>query len=392
MPFEERNVITLLVLPVMLAFGFMAWSAVKIVKDVRGRKVIRIRDCIVLGATLTVVAFGVCLVMIIAAGLGHSTCEGHRAHIKCLITLVIMVVCPVAGLVLFRHYQKLNISRDQTWKGGSQKLDLKSFRIAALLTALSIATVIVLLIGKLSLWPPLMFALRNDYSAMANLLIRNGFISNVRDICGHTPLPYAALTGKTEMAKRLTEAGADVNAEDKNDMTALSWAVLYKNTELAKYLVERGALVNPPRKDQTPLMRAARSGNGELTKFLLDRGANVNARGPHGSALSFAVRADNVEIARLLIDHGADTEIKTASEWTPLMLACHDGRVELVRLLLEQGANPLAKSYAQETPLKLATKGGHHEVVEMLKALTPQRPSDHEDDLHPRRGAGTGRH
>ncbi len=52
------------------------------------------------------------------------------------------------------------------------------------------------------------------------------------------------------------------------------------------------------------------------------------------SLLHCAVDGGNVEVIKFLLASGADPNIKDSSSWTPLHLACFNGRLDLIELLL----------------------------------------------------------
>jgi hypothetical protein len=223
----------------LIALGLFVWFGGRLVSAIRAKQMIRVRDCLIIGLGLAVIASCVSLAMAIVAGLGHSECAKKQADVASLLAFVIIVACPLAGLFLYRYYQTLVIQPAEEEEATEAKANLRKLRLAAWTTGIALAIIIVALLGRYSLWPPLMFALRNDYTHLAEFLISAGFTTSQADLCGYRALPYAALTGKTSLAKRMVEHGVDINVEEYGGMTALNWAQLKNNGELAKYLVEK---------------------------------------------------------------------------------------------------------------------------------------------------------
>jgi ankyrin repeat protein len=83
------------------------------------------------------------------------------------------------------------------------------------------------------------------------------------------------------------------------------------------------------------------------------------------TALMEAGFTGQLEIARALLDAGADTNARSRSGETPLMLACAGGHPALVRLLIERGADVRAEAHGSN-PLGFAIHYGHAEVARVL--------------------------
>ncbi len=90
----------------------------------------------------------------------------------------------------------------------------------------------------------LMWAARNGYTEIAELLIKHGAKIEAKDRDNGTALMWAALRGKTETVELLLRYGADTTPEDKHSgwcLTALMWAEIKGRTETAQLLRSYGA-------------------------------------------------------------------------------------------------------------------------------------------------------
>lgn len=79
-----------------------------------------------------------------------------------------------------------------------------------------------------------MWAARQDYSEIAEILLNCGADVNVQNNYGSTALIWAAKHGNSEVTEVLLKHGADVNARANNGFTALIWSVLGNHEHIAK--------------------------------------------------------------------------------------------------------------------------------------------------------------
>ncbi|CAH0549306.1 unnamed protein product [Brassicogethes aeneus] len=80
---------------------------------------------------------------------------------------------------------------------------------------------------------------------MANVLVSNGADLNAQDINGYSPLMFAVDNNHTEIAEFLINQGADVNLRgSKDNRTALHVAAATGNVKMANVLVSNGADIN----------------------------------------------------------------------------------------------------------------------------------------------------
>ncbi|GBL91970.1 hypothetical protein AVEN_102542-1 [Araneus ventricosus] len=148
---------------------------------------------------------------------------------------------------------------------------------------------------------------------------------NFRNYHGQTPLHFAAIHQvyfKKEIIRILIENGADINIKDEGGYTALHTIsdIFYLrrfqyplpislDLSIIECLLKYGADPNTLNKRQeTPLMSAAKFGDLEIVKKLLDFGANVHLRNENlETCLHLASGSDRLSsgILEELVKHGA---------------------------------------------------------------------------------------
>ncbi|MGZ4999204.1 MAG: ankyrin repeat domain-containing protein [Methylomonas sp.] len=123
----------------------------------------------------------------------------------------------------------------------------------------------------------LQIAIKNNFTIIANLLLKAGAHADVKDASGLTPLLEACgkkTRGYKELALRLIEHGADLNARNN-----IGW---------------------------TPLMLAISVGDSDIVALLLDYGADPEVKTPKGdNALSLAKKFGYEDIVALISDHAS---------------------------------------------------------------------------------------
>lgn len=269
--------------------------------------------------------------------------------------------------------------------------------------------------------PPIARSCAEPAGAAAELerLIAAGADVSSKDAGGLTPLMRAAGLGRADLVRRLLEAGADPNVlDDEVGTTALHKAAQKGDVPCLELLLDHGAFldVQAVTYGHTPLLDAIWYKNVEATRCLLERGANLNINTRYGftlrqfvdfalkvnkhgvnrleaidrllqdrqrrdeeavagQQLTAAILANDREAVRRLIAAGADLEERhpvTGSfddGYTPLLVACREGRADIVRDLLVAGADARAEDATfRGAPPHKATYMGHAEVAEVLIA------------------------
>ncbi|KAI0438491.1 hypothetical protein F4803DRAFT_91608 [Xylaria telfairii] len=185
-------------------------------------------------------------------------------------------------------------------------------------------------------------AVKEDYLAVAKLLVKAGANTEATNSNGLTPLSRAAQRNSFEIAELLIRAGANKEAMDVNGLTPLLWAVRHGSSEVAELLIKEGA--NKEAMDErglTPLLWAVRHGSSEVAELLITAGADKETKDINNgqTPLFYAAARKSSKVAELLIKAGANKEAKDRSGLTPLFWAVHCSSFEVAALLIEAGAD-----------------------------------------------------
>jgi len=119
----------------------------------------------------------------------------------------------------------------------------------------------------------------------------------------------------------------------------------------------------------TSLLQAVQEGNKEETMRLLllksdpDQADTVYQWTP----LHIACREGRLEIIKLLLAHKAHLDARDSLGQTPLHRAAHWGHVEIVRYLISAGADFTALDHLLQTPEELARIQGKQEAAEVIR-------------------------
>eukprot|EP00930_Biecheleria_cincta_P007180 TRINITY_DN108359_c0_g1_i1.p1 TRINITY_DN108359_c0_g1~~TRINITY_DN108359_c0_g1_i1.p1 ORF type:complete len:421 (-),score=75.17 TRINITY_DN108359_c0_g1_i1:8-1225(-) len=128
---------------------------------------------------------------------------------------------------------------------------------------------------------------------------------------------------------------------------------------------------------RTPLMYAAEGRHTQVVNLLVLYQADVNIRNAEGwTPIMFVIGSvqdadadDAAPCLLALLNAKADSNAKTSSGVTPLLLACAAGSLPIVQGLLSHGADTNLAGEAGVSPLALATDGGHVAIIsELLRA------------------------
>lgn len=111
--------------------------------------------------------------------------------------------------------------------------------------------------------------------------------------------------------------------------------------------------------------KAVQFDNVRVVQSLLQRGFDPNTVNPEGvPALMLAVREPSIKVAELLASWPQTrTEVRNASDESPLMLAALKGFLPLVKKLVDNDADVNKTGW---TPLHYAATGGHVPIIEYL--------------------------
>ncbi|XP_062974220.1 CARD- and ANK-domain containing inflammasome adapter protein-like [Elgaria multicarinata webbii] len=273
-------------------------------------------------------------------------------------------------------------------------------------------------------------AAAHGHTEIIDYLISKGAKLEVKDKGGRTPLHRAAEKGHDKAVKMLLQAGANIYSLDqegksplhlasqnhhahilksilkeearryKNRHNFLHMAVLRDDSDLVQILLKNGALVDAKdEKGQTALGYAVSHGFEKTVEVLLEGGANIDSSiidaafnsnnqslfrlllqyskgfSPDTmvSALFKAIQKDLHGIVAALIERGTDINATNEMQYTPLLVACEQGKTESAKVLIEKGANLKDKTPNSNSALHLAVQAGAFSITKMLlhKGMDP---------------------
>jgi len=263
-------------------------------------------------------------------------------------------------------------------------------------------------------WPPLVQAVQENNTAIAEYLIDHGANVNPRQdldwdwgplqiapwtsnniemvklliargadvsIAGPlTALQISISRGRRDIFDLLIQHGADVNVKDYEGFTPLYFAIHNNDSDFMNTLIANGADVNTKYPGgETLLQSAAITGRTDSVKLLLQAGADINAANDRGqTSLHYPLDIKNSNYKKyklskdtleLLLANGADVNLKDRAGRTPLHLAAESADGDIVKLLLNKGANVNAKDDESGfTALHHAARLGKKNVAELLIA------------------------
>jgi len=271
------------------------------------------------------------------------------------------------------------------------------FKVTPLLSAVEMGNkeVVQLLISKgadVNLSPggtkPLMYAIRNDFVEIAELLFlyggRGHSQSDVTDLALHK--------GFIRLAKLMLRNGSTIspdeleNAFKYNDKDLLEllvkridnifetssyhesskWAV-FCSPETLRFLISVGVDINKKnRNGDTPLYHAIKFGTEEIVDILLSNGADIDLVRSESreTALFVAIQCQKDKIIELLLNkYSANLNDE---RFGYLALALNRGSKKLAELLLSKGYKNVDKSFLNCTPLLYAVNYNFLDLVNSL--------------------------
>ncbi|CAH0028115.1 unnamed protein product [Clonostachys rhizophaga] len=212
--------------------------------------------------------------------------------------------------------------------------------------------------------PPLFMASKRGILDIAEYLLNNGAVVNIRGTKGDTSTIAAARGGHTKLLQLLINKGADIEAANLDGWTALEAASNCGENKIAQLLIDHGTKLHTRSSMDINIKTSMAIGNNQedVAKLLLEKMAGVSHHTLHS-----AVSAKDLNLVQQLVEKGADINLKDENQLTALMLASHHGYVEIILYLIDQGADiNTCSSETKVTALLIAVKAGWRNVVRLL--------------------------
>jgi ankyrin repeat protein len=219
---------------------------------------------------------------------------------------------------------------------------------------------------------PLLWAIRNGYEDITEVLIEKSTDLNAIDEEGATALHWAARHGMSKIAKKLTVKGADMHIKDKNGEDAQTWARTGKDKTLrriqqASTTIGSDGDVKPDSEPLGEIFRATAAGDLDAIKLLHSNGTSLEDRDSAGRTVIFhSVAEKQMGALRLLLELGATAFAIDKMGFTPLHLAAQSCNIEATQLLIDHGSNVSALSNSRTTPLLLVDSADGAPILEAL--------------------------
>ena len=209
------------------------------------------------------------------------------------------------------------------------------------------------------------YAANGGAPEMVEWLIKEGAITDVRDVDGDTPLHWAVYVGRDEIVNILISHGLDKNAKNNSDQSVLDYALMRRHKTTADLLVQKGVkLPEPGREAEILLHRSASLGSLELVNSLMAKGVDTHSRMPNGSTfLHSAAEGGIIPVVSKLLKNDTDIFLKDGNGYTPLHYAAKGGALETVKLLRTKGIPVDITDDHERTPLHKAAQAGKLDVV-----------------------------
>jgi len=215
---------------------------------------------------------------------------------------------------------------------------------------------------------PLIFAISNNQTKAARILISYGSDPNKMTARKEAPLIIAVKNGNSEIAEDLIRNDADLDLTDRYDATALHYASVYDYFQIADMLLYYNASTDKKTTDgSTPLLAAIWAGNADIADLLIQNGANIEARDNEGLTpfLMAAMNGDTL-IMKLLIKKGADIYAVNNSKHDALALTILANQTDAAKYLLKTGNKWGNKINDALSPYRVASKYRRKDILKLL--------------------------
>ncbi|GMT26075.1 hypothetical protein PFISCL1PPCAC_17372 [Pristionchus fissidentatus] len=228
--------------------------------------------------------------------------------------------------------------------------------------------------------PALHHAAYYNNDSFVRLLLDYNADFTVRDKEGRSSAHWAAIGGHEKILVMLSEQGADLTARDKKGRTPLHYSAFTGKTAAIDCLLRKTDQPIDARDNDgfTPLHYATHTGNIRAIRLLVDNGASLDVESADGMSVAHIAAAHTESshaldyyLTLLPSSQRGDAvrkalQAKRAGGFTPLHLACDQGRISRVDSLIRNGVDPQAKADGDIAPLHVAACAGHQLVIKHL--------------------------
>lgn len=228
---------------------------------------------------------------------------------------------------------------------------------------------------------PLIVALQERKTEIAEYLIASGADVNARDNAHAAPLSYAITGGLNNIAKMLIDRNADIDTPAMWNLRPLAFALEFGQKDIANMLLDKGPAipVEPGQESYRLFFSACSNGFPRLVNTMLEKGFTISddqySRGlPH-----MAAAGGSATIVEKLIQLGFKMDRKNELGWTPLHAAAEKGSSQVIAILLSQGAGINERTLSGKSAYNIAVAMGKNEVSDLLK----ERGADLSDQKFP---------
>jgi ankyrin repeat protein len=215
---------------------------------------------------------------------------------------------------------------------------------------------------------PLIFAISNNQTKAAKILISYGSDPNKMTARKETPLIIATKNGNSEIAEDLIRNTAEPDLTDRYDATALHYASVYDYFQIADMLLYYDASIDKKTTEgTTPLLAAIWAGNADIADLLIQNGASIEVRDNEGFTpfLMAALNGDTL-IMNLLVKNGADIYAVNNSKHDALALTILANQTDATRYLLKRGNKWGNHGNDVLSPYRVASKYRRKNILKIL--------------------------
>jgi ankyrin repeat protein len=216
---------------------------------------------------------------------------------------------------------------------------------------------------------PLIFAVANNMTKVAKMLIDYGSDPNKMTLKGETPLLIAVKNDNSELVEALIRAGAEIDLADRYKATALHYASAYGYFKIVDMLLYYEASIDKKTEDgSTPLLASIWAGNDDVSDLLIQNGADIGIRDNEGfSPFLMSALAGDTIIMKLLIAKGADMYEVNNARQNALDLTIMADQREATVFLLKTGNKWADQQNRAISPYSVAAKYRRKEILKTLE-------------------------